>query len=130
MCAGQVRTSEYNQLKGQLGQMNRKQGGSLAVRDISSLVSEGDVTDTEYLTTQFVVVSKFSKQEFQEQYESLTEYVVSSLTCYLRCAACTVGASLASAHMTWGWLGITSCPDKESRMCKRMSLRRCRGQPG
>ena len=30
MCR-QVRTSEYNQLKGQLEQMNRKQGGSLAV---------------------------------------------------------------------------------------------------
>ena len=87
LCCAQVRVSEYNQLKGQLGQMNRKQGGSLAVRDIAGLVSEGDVTDTEYLTTQFVVVSKFSKQEFLQQYEELTEYVVRPPVC--RLCGCT-----------------------------------------
>lgn len=72
----QVRMSEYNSLKGQLGQINRKQGGSLAVRDIAGLVKESDVVNTEYLTTQFVVLSKFEKGSFEREYESLTEYVV------------------------------------------------------
>ena len=72
--------SEYNSLKGQLGQINRKQGGSLAVRDIAGLVKEADVVNTEYLTTQFVVLSKFEKGSFEREYESLTEYVVGPLS--------------------------------------------------
>ena len=73
-----MRTSEYNALKGQLGQHTRKQGGSLAVRDVAGLVKESDVVNTEYLTTQFVVLSKFDRAVFEREYESLTEYVVSS----------------------------------------------------
>ncbi len=34
----QVRVSEYNQLKGQVNAMNRKQTGNLAVRDLSGIV--------------------------------------------------------------------------------------------
>ena len=36
----QVRVSEYNQLKGQVNAMNRKQTGNLAVRDLSGVVSK------------------------------------------------------------------------------------------
>ena len=36
----QVRVSEYNQLKGQVNAMSRKQTGNLAVRDLSGVVSK------------------------------------------------------------------------------------------
>ena len=75
----QVRVSEYNQLKGQVNQQNRKATGSLAVRDLSGLVSSKDIISTENLVTLFVVVSKHNKLEWQSSYEKFCEFVVSQL---------------------------------------------------
>ena len=68
--------SEFNQQKSQLGQIARKQTGSLAVRDLGALVSEKDVVSTENLITVFVVVPRHIKKEWLASYENLTEYVV------------------------------------------------------
>lgn len=57
---------------------NRKQGGNLAVRDLSEVVGKEDVVSTENLTTVFAVVSKYSKGEWTNAYETLVEYVVRS----------------------------------------------------
>lgn len=73
----QIRVSEYNQLKGQVNQQNRKATGSLAVRDLSGLVSSKDIISTENLVTLFVVVSKHNKLEWQSSYEKFCEFVVS-----------------------------------------------------
>ena len=72
----QVRTSEYNQQKSQLGQNSRKQTGSLAVRDLGALVSEKTVVNTENLVTLFVVVPRHVKKEWLSGYEKLTDYIV------------------------------------------------------
>lgn len=69
---------EYNQVKGQLGQISRKQTGSLAVRDLSSLVQGKDFVNTENLVTLFVVVSKHTKGDWLTNYEKLCEFVVSN----------------------------------------------------
>eukprot|EP00891_Asterochloris_glomerata_P009355 jgi/Astpho2/9355/Aster-07293 len=71
-----VRMQEYNQVKGQLGQISRKQTGSLAVRDLSSLVQGKDFVNTENLVTLFVVVSKHTKGDWLTNYEKLCEFVV------------------------------------------------------
>lgn len=71
-----MRVSEYNQLKGQLGALNRKRAGNLAVRDLTSLVDKDDVISTENLTTLFVVVPKTSKGDWNGGYERLSDYVV------------------------------------------------------
>ncbi|KAK9811116.1 hypothetical protein WJX73_003699 [Symbiochloris irregularis] len=71
-----TRMSEYNQLKGQMGALMRKQGGNLAVRDLGEFVKKQDVVSTENLTTVFAVVSKYSKAEWLKCYETLVEYVV------------------------------------------------------
>ena len=73
----QIRVSEYNHLKGQVNQQNRKATGSLAVRDLSGLVSSKDIISTENLVTLFVVVSKHNKLEWQSSYEKFCEFVVS-----------------------------------------------------
>lgn len=73
----QIRVSEYNQLKGQVNQQNRKATGSLAVRDLSGLVSSKDIISTENLVTLFVIVSKHNKLEWQSSYEKFCEFVVS-----------------------------------------------------
>lgn len=72
----QVRGSEYNQQKSQLSQISRKQTGSLAVRDLGSIVSPKDVVNTENLVTLFVVVPRHTKKEWLATYESITEYIV------------------------------------------------------
>ncbi len=69
--------SEYNGLKTQLNAANRKQTGTLAVRDISTLIKPTHLIDSENLTTLFVVVSKFGIQEWLEAYEKLCNFVVS-----------------------------------------------------
>ena len=81
----QVRVQEYNQVKGQLGQMSRKATGSLAVRDLSGIVKEHDIVNTENLVTLFVVVSKHTKNDWLANYEKLCEFIVSaSAPCLLR----------------------------------------------
>jgi hypothetical protein len=72
----QVKTSEYNAVKAQMNALARKAGGSLAVRDIASLVKQQDVVDSENLMTLFVVVSKFGLKEWESGYEKLSNFVV------------------------------------------------------
>jgi V-ATPase subunit C len=71
-----VRMSEYNQLKGQITAINRKQMGSLAVRDLGGLLRDQDFVDTENLITVLVVVPRSLQREYLSTYETLTEFVV------------------------------------------------------
>nr|AXG21622.1 V-type proton ATPase subunit C [Ipomoea pes-caprae] len=71
-----VRVAEYNNVRSQLNAINRKQAGSLAVRDLSNLVKPEDIIVSEHLTTLLAVVSKFSQRDWLASYETLTTYVV------------------------------------------------------
>ena len=86
----QVRMGEYNQLKGQLTALARKAGGSLAVRDLGSILKQGDVVDTENLTTLFVVVPAHTKGEWLSSYETLSDFVVRPVeaeSCFCDCVS-------------------------------------------
>ncbi|KAL9331171.1 hypothetical protein ACSQ67_000781 [Phaseolus vulgaris] len=72
----QVRVSEYNNIRSQLNAINRKQTGSLAVRDLSNLVKPEDIITSENLTTLLAIVSKYSQKDWLSSYETLTDYVV------------------------------------------------------
>ncbi|XP_073281898.1 V-type proton ATPase subunit C-like [Primulina huaijiensis] len=71
-----VRVSEYNNVRSQLNAINRKQAGSLAVRDLSNLVKPQDIIATEHLTTLLAIVPKYSQKDWLSSYETLTTYVV------------------------------------------------------
>ncbi|KNA23913.1 hypothetical protein SOVF_019560 [Spinacia oleracea] len=71
-----VRVAEYNNVRSQLNAINRKQSGSLAVRDLSNLVKPEDIITTEHMVTLLSVVSKFSQKDWLSSYETLTDYVV------------------------------------------------------
>jgi len=71
-----MKVSEYNTVKSQISAALRKQGGSLAVRDISGLVKPSQVIDSENLVTLFVVVSKYSIKDWETTYEKLCDFVV------------------------------------------------------
>ncbi|KAF7819357.1 V-type proton ATPase subunit C [Senna tora] len=71
-----VRVSEYNNIRSQLNAINRKQSGSLAVRDLSNLVKPEDIITSEHLTTLLAIVPKYSQKDWLSSYETLTSYVV------------------------------------------------------
>ncbi|KAF6166335.1 hypothetical protein GIB67_015881 [Kingdonia uniflora] len=71
-----VRVAEYNNVRSQLNAINRKQSGSLAVRDLSNLVKPEDVVISEHLVTLLAVVPKYSQKDWLSSYETLTTYVV------------------------------------------------------
>lgn len=71
-----VKLSEYNNLKSQLSAVTRKAAGSIAVRDVSTMVKAQQMVDTENLTSMFVVVSKFALREWEQSYETLAKFVV------------------------------------------------------
>ncbi|XP_010925033.1 V-type proton ATPase subunit C [Elaeis guineensis] len=71
-----VRAAEYNNIRSQLNIINRKQSGSLAVRDLSNLVKPEDIITSEHLVTLLAVVPKYSQKDWLSSYETLTTYVV------------------------------------------------------
>ena len=72
----QARSTEYTQARTALQALLRKHGGSLAVRDLSDVVSRDVLVSTENLTSLVVVVPKTSKDDFLSSYEQLSEFVV------------------------------------------------------
>ncbi|MCO5558701.1 hypothetical protein L7F22_012287 [Adiantum nelumboides] len=80
-----VRVAEYNNVKGQLSAINRKQSGSMAVRDLSSLVKTEDIVSSEHIMTVFVIVSKYSQKEWLSSYETLSTFVRSNTRLRVHC---------------------------------------------
>lgn len=71
-----IRAAEYNTVRGQLNAINRKQTGSLAVRDLSNIVKPEDIITSEHLVTLLAIVPKYSQKDWLSSYETLTTYVV------------------------------------------------------
>jgi V-type H+-transporting ATPase subunit C len=71
-----VRASEYNTVRSQLNAINRKQTGTLSVRDLSDMVKPEDIITTEHLETLLAIVPKYSQKDWLSSYETLANYVV------------------------------------------------------
>uniref|UniRef100_A0A8C5QKA6 V-type proton ATPase subunit C n=1 Tax=Leptobrachium leishanense TaxID=445787 RepID=A0A8C5QKA6_9ANUR len=72
-----ARASAYNNLKGNLQNLERKNAGSLITRSLAEIVKKDDfVLDSEYLITLLVVVPKPNHTDWVKQYETLAEMVV------------------------------------------------------
>lgn len=72
----QLKLAEYTVAKQQFQVANRKTGGSLAIKDLSSVVPEDAVLCTENITTVVVTVPNHSMNEFKTTYEKWSEMVV------------------------------------------------------
>uniref|UniRef100_A0A8C5D7T9 V-type proton ATPase subunit C n=1 Tax=Gouania willdenowi TaxID=441366 RepID=A0A8C5D7T9_GOUWI len=71
------RASAYNNLKGNLENLEKKNTGSLLTRNLANLVQKEDfILDSEYLITLLVVVSKTAYADWERKYETLAEMVV------------------------------------------------------
>ncbi|NWH42614.1 VATC1 ATPase, partial [Fregata magnificens] len=72
-----ARASAYNNLKGNLQNLERKNAGSLLTRSLADIVKKEDfVLDSEYLVTLLVIVPKVNYNDWVKQYETLAEMVV------------------------------------------------------
>ncbi|XP_071549552.1 V-type proton ATPase subunit C [Panulirus ornatus] len=71
------KSTNYNNLKSNLANMERKQTGSLLTRNLGDLVKKEDfVQNSEYLTTLLVVVPKTFYPDWSSKYERLADMVV------------------------------------------------------
>lgn len=72
-----TKSTIYNNLKGSLQNLEKKQTGSLLTRNLADLVKkEHFILDSEYLTTLLVIVPKSNFQEWYSVYEKLTDMIV------------------------------------------------------
>ncbi|OXU18483.1 hypothetical protein TSAR_006712 [Trichomalopsis sarcophagae] len=72
-----TKSTTYNNLKGSLQNLEKKQTGSLLTRNLADLVKkEHFILDSEYLTTLLVIVPRASFQEWNAMYEKLTDMIV------------------------------------------------------
>lgn len=71
------KSSAYNNLKGNLQNLEKKQTGSLLTRNLADLVKkEHFILDSEYLTTLLVIVPKMLATDWQNGYEKITDMIV------------------------------------------------------
>ncbi|XP_015263268.1 PREDICTED: V-type proton ATPase subunit C 2 [Gekko japonicus] len=71
------RAAVYNNIKGNLQNLERKTAGNLLTRTLTDIVNKEDfVLNSEYLITLLVVVPKSSYTQWQKTYESLSDMVV------------------------------------------------------
>ncbi|KAJ8674079.1 hypothetical protein QAD02_005341 [Eretmocerus hayati] len=72
-----TKSTTYNNLKGNLQNLEKKQTGSLLTRNLADLVKkEHFILDSEYLTTLLVIVPKAGFQDWNALYEKLTDMIV------------------------------------------------------
>ncbi|KAI9597747.1 hypothetical protein BDF19DRAFT_434330 [Syncephalis fuscata] len=72
-----TKITQFNNVKGSVQNLERKQTGNLAVRSLVGIVKQEDcITDSEYLQTVFVAVPRNLSKEWQAKYEKLVFGVV------------------------------------------------------
>jgi len=68
--------SEYTTINHAVSAEDRKINGNLQTRDLSDIVKQENIIDSEYMETLFVVVPKYNVKQFMECYETLANFVV------------------------------------------------------
>ncbi|XP_019865630.1 V-type proton ATPase subunit C [Aethina tumida] len=72
-----TKSTAYNNLKGNLQNLEKKQTGSLLTRNLADLVQkEHFILDSEYLTTLLVIVPKAQFNDWNTTYEKITDMIV------------------------------------------------------
>jgi len=69
-------SSEYTNLTHALNAEERKASGNLLIKDLSDIVQQKHVLESEYMDTLFICVPKHSQKQFLVAYEKFAEFVV------------------------------------------------------
>jgi len=79
-----TKASAYNNLKGNLQNLEKKQTGSLLTRNLADLVKkENFILDSEYLTTLLVIVPRNAINDWNGNYEKITDMIVPRSTQFI-----------------------------------------------
>jgi len=70
------KSGEYNTIIHTINAEDRKIGGNLLVKDLTEIVKENHVIETEYMETLFVAVPKIIGKNFLSTYEKLVDFVL------------------------------------------------------
>jgi len=71
-----AKASEYNTLVHSLSSEERKAGGNLVVKDLSDIVLQKHIVESEFMDTVLVCVPKHAVKTFVATYETFAEFVV------------------------------------------------------
>jgi V-type H+-transporting ATPase subunit C len=70
-----VKLGEYNTIKAQLQQLERKATGNLQVKSLDGIVRKEHIVDSEYLQTLFVAVPRALYKQWETTYEDIDEHI-------------------------------------------------------
>jgi len=71
-----TKSSEYSNLVYSISAEDRKIGGNLLIKDLTDIIKENHVIETEYMETIFVAVPKIFIKNFLSSYEKLVDFVL------------------------------------------------------
>jgi len=71
-----IKATEYTNLMHSIFAEERKAGGNLLTKDLSDIVTEKHVIETEYMETLFVAIPKYAVKQWLTSYEKLTDFVL------------------------------------------------------
>lgn len=71
-----TKTAEFNNITHALNAEDRKGSGNLLSKDLSDIVKQEHIIETDYMESLFVAVPKFSAKAWNTSYEKLTDFVL------------------------------------------------------
>eukprot|EP01121_Diplochlamys_sp_Union-15-3_P001850 TRINITY_DN11604_c0_g1_i2.p1 TRINITY_DN11604_c0_g1~~TRINITY_DN11604_c0_g1_i2.p1 ORF type:complete len:371 (-),score=78.08 TRINITY_DN11604_c0_g1_i2:7-1119(-) len=71
-----LKSQDYQQISQEISAQEKKESGSLLVRDLSSIITKEHIMETDFMTTVIIVIPKSEEKEFRKEYEFLAEYVL------------------------------------------------------
>lgn len=71
-----IQLTDYTNTRQALSAIERRSQGNLVTRSLATIVEEKDVVESEHLTTLYIVVQVYNKDEFLHSYEGLADLVV------------------------------------------------------
>jgi V-type H+-transporting ATPase subunit C len=71
-----TKATEFNNMHSLIQQRKKLESGNLTVRDLTNLITQDEILDSEYLTTLIVVVPKNEWKNWEAKYEHFCSFIV------------------------------------------------------
>jgi len=71
-----IKAQAFASIESVLNKAQKDESGSLLTKDLTNILKNEEIVETEYMTTLFVVVPRNEVKNFESTYETFTEYVM------------------------------------------------------
>jgi len=71
-----IKAQAFASIESVLNKAQKDESGSLLTKDLTNILKNVEIVETEYMTTLFVVVPRNEVKNFEKEYETFTEYVM------------------------------------------------------